>query len=283
MTDQLKIVVKSLKDFKNNLIILVPMLLSFGIGFFLVIFVLLQVLLGALVFKVTSFGLIAYAAFFFLLDFVIYLLILSYVTAAYYGTAADIVIRGNSSFRRLLQHGRTFLKPVLAYFVAKFVIFAAPLALIFVLAFSAFMISNAAGYITLAVSILLYVLFAIAFSVLTIFNNPMLASKKIGGFRLIVESFRYGKSNMEHVIITAAVSIVLGIISYVFYSIFYVPSFIARIASGAMQGTGASLLLALAAFALEILASIVLSICGVIIQLYIFNSYFSKNPVKNWK
>ncbi len=291
MPDQIQLVVKSLKDFKNNLILLVPILFSFGLTIPFVILVLLQVqvLLAALIFKGANFyegysaGLIAYAVFFFLLDFAIYLLIAAYVTAAYYGTAADVVLRGNSSFRRLLQHGRTFLKPVLTFFIAQFVVVAAPLALLSLLVFSAFLISRTAGAVLAIFLGLLYVLFIMAFYVMTLFTAPVLASRRLGGFKVIMESFRYGKSHFEHVIITAAVSIVLGIISYIIYSIFYVPSFIARIAFEAAPGTGATAMLALASFALEMLASIVLSIGCIIIMLYVFNSYFSRNPVKNWK
>lgn len=294
MPNHIRLVTKSLKDFKNNLIIVVPMLLSFGMSLLFVIFVLLQVFIGGIIFKPmifkganfyggSSLVFIAYVAFFFLLDFIIYLLIVSYTTAAYYGTATDVVLRGNSSFRRLLQHGRTFLKPVLTFLIAKFVVVAAPLALLSLIAFSAFMISRPAGYITAAVSLVLYILFVIAFFVITIFSDPILVSRKLGGFRPIVESFRYGKSNFEHVVITAAVAIVLGIISSLIYSIFYVPSFVARIASEATPGTGAAVSLALASFALEALASIVSAVCGIIILLYIFNSYFSRNPIKSWK
>ncbi len=289
MPDQIQLVIKSLKDFKNNLIILVPMLLSFGISFFFAIFVLLQVFLGALIFGSLSFdgapsvGLMAYAAFFFFLDLIILFLMTSYITAAYYGTAADVVIKGKSSFKRLFQHGRTFLKPVLTFLLARFIVIAAPLALLGLFVFLAFMISSITGYITATISILLYIIFVLVFCVLTLFNSPMLVSRKLGGFRLLVESFRYGKSHFEHVIITLAVTIVLGIISTVIYSIFYLPSFIASTASEAMSGTGAALSLALVSFSLEVLASIASSICGIIILLYIFNSYFSRNPIKNWK
>ncbi len=288
MPDQIQLLVKSLKAFKNNLILVVPIFLSLGASFLLMTFVLLQVFLGALIFRSSNFyagislGFTAYAALFSFIDFIIYLLIVSYVSAAYYGTIADVVLKGNSSFRRLLQHGRTFLKPMLTFILARLAVTAAPLALLAIITFLAFMISSLAGYITAALSILLYILFLIAFSVITLFSTPMLVSRKLGGFRLIAEAFRYGKSNFKHAIITAAVAFVLGIISYILYSIFYIPSFIIRIASGEVAGAGAMLSLAIASYAFQILASIVLSICGIIIILYVFNSYFSRNPIKNW-
>ncbi len=289
MADQIALVLKSLKDFKNNLILLVPMLLSFGTGILFVILVLLQLLFGALIFRGASIyeslpaGLIVYIAIFAIIDLAICLFMVSYVTAAYYGTATDVVINGKSSFKSLLKHGKEFLKPVLTYFIAKFVVFTAPLLILGPLVFLAFLVSNLAGYVILALSVLLYGAFAIAFSVLTIFTNPILVRRKLGGFSLIAEALKYGKSNFEQVIITVAVTIVLGIISSAFYLVFYIPSFIMRVASESVAGTASAVPLTFGAVAFEILASIVSSICGIIILLYIFNSYFDKNPIKNWK
>ncbi len=284
MLDPIQLAVKSLKDFKNNLILLAPLLVSFGLYFALGIFVLSQFLLGFLIFgrgAGFSTGLILYAVFFYALDIIILILIQIYIMAAQYGMVGDAVLRGKSSFSRLLQHGKTLFKPVLTYFLAELAIVIAAAAPLALLAGIAFYFSPIAGFILAATFILLFILFIIAFAVVTVFSIPILVSRRIGGFRVILEAFRYGKSHFEHVIVTVAALIALWLLVSIVSVIVGLPYYIIQLTGSLGAGLGWGLI---AAYIISYMLSVVVSEVGSIIMLlYLFNSYFDRNPVKNWK
>lgn len=279
MADPIGLVWKSFKDFKSNLVVLVPTLIALGLLLLLAVFIAVQFLAGFLLFRGASLsaGVAAYAIFFFIIDFALLIAINSYTLSMQYGVMGDAVVKGKSSLSRMLQHGRYYFRKMLTFTIAKFIILYVPLAVLALLAFLAYVASPIAGFAVAAVFMLLYVLFFIVFSVLTVFNLPILIRQKIGGFQVIAEAFRYAKANLSHVIITVAIVIVLWLlVSFIATLVgapYYVVDFMLRLGVDVTSG-----LLGLY-FISSVLSSIASWLGGIFIAFFIFNSYFNKNKL----
>jgi len=283
MTGHFALVLKSLKDFKHNLIIVVPALLGLGLFSVLVLFVALQLFLGTYLFKGLSLtpGFVLYSAIFLITDVVIVLFISSFYQAAQFGVMTDAVSIGKSSFKRLLKHGKTFFRPMLTFTIAKFIVQFIPAAVLILLTLAAFRASTALGIVTAIIFTILYLIFLIGFSVLTFFTFPILMSKNLSGFKVIVESLKYGKSNPGHIIPAVAVVIGMWLIMTVAYTIVGMPAFLIDLAYNFGLVSGWSYTIIYVVF--NVLSSVVAWLGSLVISFFIFNSYFDRNPIKNWK
>ncbi|MBI2664727.1 hypothetical protein HYX10_05315 [Candidatus Woesearchaeota archaeon] len=277
--DPLQLIVKSLKDFRHNLIIVVPTLIALGLFALLALFAVAQFALGYQLFEPDmSAGLILYAGFFILLDVALLIIISTYYGAAQNGVMADIVNKGNSSFSKLLDHGKTYFMPLLTFTIAKFIILLLPVLVLGILAVPIYLLSVPAGIAVTVLFALIYIMFLIAFSVLTVFNLPILISKKIYGFRVIIESFRYGKENLTHTLVTAAMVAAIWVVTMIIYSIIGLPATLIDMAES--FGFETNIALTIVYVMSNLLAMIASFIGGLIISLFVFNSYFHKNKVR---
>ena len=278
--DPFDLLVKSLKDFRSNLMLLVPGLLSFVLFLVLGVFVLFQYVFAALY----GFDELLVLIFFFL-DLIIALVITVYFQGAELGVMADVVAGKKTSFRRMLRHGKTLFAKTAGVFIASMMILSVPAVIMGLIFLALAVISQAAAAAIGVMSFFLYVILLVAFLVITIFSFPILIDRKFSGFfsgfRIMLESFNYAKANPGHVAITVAFVFCLWLIIQSVSWIFAIPLYSANYALLILSPGSESLVLLVSAISF-LLESLIPLIGGVFVTLFIFNSYFSRNRF-NWK
>ena len=92
MTDPGGVLSKSLRDFKNNPVAVVPVLFLVGFYFLMSGFIVLQFFVGLFLFENSGLSLATlFGVFFLLLDLALFIIIISYCDALQFGTIADAV------------------------------------------------------------------------------------------------------------------------------------------------------------------------------------------------
>ena len=277
---------KSFTDLKSSPIILLPSIFLFISIFFMFILVVIQLAVVAFPFgegdkyvydqfvsnpdilsdilDSVNWGLFLV---FLAIDIVLYYLIISYYRATHYGVINDITNRGNSSFERLLNHGRSYFLNMLSYSVAKalltngvlIVLLSIPL----VLAGTSVIDSLSAVFLGIFLFLLWFLFVALPVSVVTLFAFPLVFDKKKGGFQILWESLTYSNKNFKHVLLTWLIVLLLGIaFQIIVLPIDIITTFLPPLA----------------------IVSVIISwVLGIVLNLYIFNSYLSKNKKKQTK
>ena len=278
--DPFDLLVKSLKDFRSNLMLLVPGLLSFVLFMVLGVFVLFQYVFAALY----GFDELLVLIFFFL-DLIIALVITVYFQGAELGVMADVVAGKKTSFRRMLRLGKTLFAKTAGVFIASMIILSVPAVIMGLIFLALAVISQVAAAAIGVMSFFLYVILLIAFLVITIFSFPILIDRKFSGFfsgfRIMLESFNYAKANPGHVAITVAFVFCLWLIIQSVSWIFAIPLYLANYELLILSQGSESLALLVSAISF-LLETLIPLIAGVFVTLFIFNSYFSRNRF-NWK
>ena len=278
MEEHLENIQKSFKDLKSTPIIAVPSAFLFISMFFMIFLVLIQLFAAAFPFEYidkiimeekaigdhldsVNWGLLLVFA---VIDLVLYYFIIAYYRAIHYGVIGDISKRGNSSFERMLHHGKTYFLNMLSYSVAKALltngILIALLSIPLILAMANVMHPGLALFLGVFLFLSWFFLVALPISVVTVFAFPLVFDKKKGGFQILWESLTYSKNNFQHVLLTWLVALFLGLC----FNLVVIP--IDLIASILPP--------------LLFVSFIVSWVLGIVLNLYIFNSYFSKNKKK---
>ena len=296
--DPFDILSKSVSDFTNNLLVIVPGLLHILSFFFLGIFVVLQFIILALLypseFLLTAEG-DASAIFspliilFLFLDVIIVIVLEVYFKAAELGVIADVVSGRKTSFGRMLSHGKSLFSRVLGLFVATLaiVLVAAAVLLSIVLLING--LSGISPVISAIAFLLLYLLFLIAFTITILFSDPILIDRKFSGFfsgfTALIRTFNYAKANRGHVLITSAFCLCLWIIVLFISNLFGFPAILSDNEMWTLphgSGTLETSLYYLVYSISSILNVLILYVGGTFLGLFVFNSYFSRNKI-NWK
>lgn len=296
--DPFDLLSKSARDLRSNLLVIVPSLLSLISLFFLLVFAGIQVVILFLLYPSESLSaldggdftiFLPFAFLFALLDVILAVVILVYFRAAEFGVIADVVSGRKTSFWRMLSHGKTLFSRVLGFFIAVFLVFLVPTAVLLAVLLLLGEISWIAGLIVGLIFSLLFLFFLIAFSIITLFGSPILTDRKLSGFfsgfQAFAKSFNYAKANPGHVLITFAFFLCLSIIVWVASYLVGFPSTLmyAEVwtlphGSGILE-TSLYYIVYVVSSILEFLISLVGS---VFILLFVFNSYFSRNKI-DWK
>ena len=287
MTDPGGVLSKSLRDFKNNPVAVVPVLFLVGFYFLMSGFIVLQFFVGLFLFENSGLSLATlFGVFFLLLDLALFIIIISYCDALQFGTIADAVSGKKTSFKRMLRHGKSLFGKILGFNAVKtvFMIVVDSLYLIpyfiqfrgnFSLSslFSYYENSLAANLIDLFISPFLIIL-----SVMTLFVFPLIVAGNLSGFRAIFASFNYVKSDFGHVFTTAVIVIAIWVVSII--AVALVSLFVLLIL----------VLLALLSVPVSIVLGVIyavllvgfFSLLYIFTRFFIFNSYLQKNRLV-WK
>ncbi len=288
MKDPLSLVSKSLNDFKNNFLsILLPFILSIGVIFVLLIFVLIQFFISQSIFgefiiiNGVSPGLIAFWIFFGVIDVVLLIILAYYLVAAQYGVITDIAVTGKTSAARMFTYAKEYWGKVLTYSLAQSIIVYVPLAIIAALAYAVYLTSPAGGSILAVLFGLAYIIFLIGLAVMTVFAGPILMSHNVGGFAVISKAVNYSKTHLSQTFITVAIVMVIGILSYILSLVIRIPYYVIDFMKE--SGSEISTVLWVVYFISLVLSTIVSWVTGLVSTLFVFNSYFSENPVPSVK
>ena len=286
--DAFDLVAKSVRDLRNNPVVLVPGLLGMVLVLVLMGFVAIQFFTARSVLETLDPGdnllFMVLVLFFFLLDVVLYVMISAYHGAVQYGMITDVLAGRSSSFRRALNHGKIFFGKMLGLSIAKFVIYyIIPAIVLALIAIPVSLVSPAAAVMTILILFsLVYVPLLIVLSVITVFHLPILIDRKISGvlsgFRVIIESFRYGKANLFHVGVTVLVVFGLWIIMTTVSIAAGLPAYLIEfVLSGGSQEQ-----FYLSSFAVYVVKALISLVGSMVISFFIFNSYFQRNRL-TWK
>ncbi len=277
--DYIKLLRHSLDDFKENPVLIVPLLISIGLSCILLLFMLLQFVVAGLIFFntakpdfasfFTSVNIIATASLLLVFDIFLFILITSYVRAMYIGMFKDIIDTGKTTAKKMLHHGKRLFLLYLNIALIKIMLYIAPLLVAFLVLFTISSFSKPAAIFLGIILGIAYIAYAIYISLSLFFVNQIVSiMERKHAVQIVTESFRYFKSNLPHVLATfftiVIISLLLGAISAVFgttsllanISVFFFVIFI--IIRTAIQIIGLLL--------------------GIFFEMFKFNSYFTVNP-----
>lgn len=279
MASQFSLLGKSITELKKNPVLFIPMLLYFGASIPLGLVSYLLFLPSMVIYLTTQnlFATITAGAISLIIYFLIIIAFSSAFIAPQGGMICDVIIKQKTAIGRLWHHIKTYFKPVFKTYLALFVV-----SFLFILFLSAIVILASAvspvlGIIFLVLSSILYLLFFMAL----LFIFPIVFARNVSGFKAISEAIKYTKNNFSHALSTFLVILLLCII---FYAIIFAV-FLIFFGSSFQQGSEALALASSMLFyvIINLVFSIGAAVFGIILFIYIFNSYFDKNPIKNWK
>ncbi len=279
MTSQFSLLGKSIADLKKNLILFIPMILYFGASIPLY-FLSYLLFLPPIIIYFTTQNLVA-TIIVGTISFIIYFLIMIAFSSVYLasqsGMICDVIIKQKTAMERLWRHIKTYFKPVFKTYLAVLVVSILSILLISAVVMLAFFVSPILGVIFLVLSFILYLLFFTAI----LFLFPIVFAKNVSGFKAVSEAIKYSKNNFSHTLSTFLVVLLLCAIFYAILIIVFLLFFGFSFLQGSDELAIASSMLFYAV--VNIVSTIGMAVFGIILLIYIFNSYFDKNPLKNWK
>ena len=290
--DPFDVLVKSMKDLRHNLMVLVPDLLSFFSLICLALFGVLQFLFLGYLYPETGIEkaeVIVPLALFVLLDLVIAVAVGTYFAGAKYGVIADVLSGRKTSFRRMLWHGKALFPKVLGFSVSILMIMFLPAAVISLIVLAAMLVSETAAGVLAILLFPVYLVFLLAFLAVTIFGAPILIDGKFSGFfsgfRAIIAAFNYAKANPGHVAVTVAFAFFLWLVIQTVSMLFGIPSYLVDYEI-LMLPYGSGALLTFLYYSAYVVSSFLESLLsllgGTFLSIFVFNSYFSRNKL-DWK
>ena len=289
--DYFALLKKSWLNFKDNLVVVVPILISIALGIGFLLLVGIEALIFFLVFSKTilinpkvilsPIG-ISLAAVFIILDFIVGALIGSYIRSMMIGMFKDIVLYKKTSVSNMFAYGRKY---IWRYFKVSLLIIAiSVLPLVFLTGISTlvFLISKIAGIIVIVLSVLILTVFFIFLMFFLFFVDPIFATEDKAAFEIIKSSFRYTKKNFAHVFFTWGVSGLVYLAINGGLRIMMLPfGFMVGFGSAlSMKATIASMIVG--GF-VGIISTIINIASQLVLSLFQFNSYFAKNELHRIK
>lgn len=275
---------KSLDDFLKNPILLMPILVGvvIGLGIFFVMaieFFVLFLVSGAAIFTdpklLLSIQGISLMIFFVLLDLILIILVRAYTTGMQIGMYKDIMLYQKTTIKNMFDYGKLY---VMRYFKVVLILTAITLLPFMILAgisASAFLASMPAGIIASILSALIFFPYILFITIFLYFIDPIFVSQDKHAMEIIKSTFAYTKNNFTHVAITLGVSALTGLAVVIALFLVLLPL---NGVIGFSQALGkAAPIAVLFKFMSQMVSTAVQVVLGIVIQLFIFNSYFTKN------
>jgi hypothetical protein len=275
-------------DFTKNLILFLPLLIGlvFIIGFFIVMIielglliltnpVLLDLIRGIAIADpsiilpiITQPTFIILGILFAIIDFFLLILITAYVRGMHLGMYDEIMRKGVTSTQTMFAAGKKYFKVYFAYSLWKFlIVFLPALLLLIILGLIALASPIVAGILAI-IFLILFILYALFIGILLFFMDPIIASKKDRAWNLIRYSFSYFFKNAGHVVITVLIVIVVALVVGMAFGLVLLPL--------EMAAAVFPPLIVLTTF----LRTIINWALSLVIQAYIFRSYYTYNNIK---
>lgn len=285
MTSQFVLMARSFSQLRGNLILALPLLFYYAASVPLSFLTVLVFLLPMGVFLVSHSMVVSVVVGAVLFSLVVFLFFVVYAffQASLYGMICDVILKGGTSFDRIMLHGRRFFMPLLKTFFAYFVILLSSALVAAVLPALGFVVFGLSGAVALGVvAFMLWIVAMLVLSVLTFFSLPIVLLDNVSGFRSVKLALKYGIGNFSHSVSAAGVLSLVVFGFLVVYVIVSLPASLASVASefGGVGYLGVALFFGVLSYGVSILASLVLS---VVVPAFLFNSYIDRNPVKKWK
>ncbi len=281
---------QSFVDAKNNPVVFVPLLFGFAVSLLLSMGQWLFIYGGkgnvffyAQQYPLTGIDMFTGKFIFIFIIMSIVAIILSiYFGAMLIGVCRDIVTKGKSSFKSMLDYGRMYFMNILLVSLLLIFVFVIPAVIVLGIIIALLGLLATAGGIAAAVSglVILAILVAFLAAVLVflafvIFLQPIISdSRTLSPWKTILAALSYSKKNFGKAISTLLWVILFGIVfaalNIVLMLLFGIPLFTA----------GADFNVGLAQMILFEIISIPLGlIFNAVLALFIFNVYFKKNSL----
>ena len=289
--DYFALLKKSWLDFKGNLVVVIPILISMALGIGFLLLLGIEALIFFLVFSKTIFinpklilspmG-VSLAAVFIALDFVAGALISSYIRSMMIGMFKDIMLYKKTSVSNMFAYGREY---VIRYFKVSLLlmaIFILPLTFLTGMCILIFLISKIAGIILIVLSVFILVAYFIFLTFFLFFVDPIFVTEDKSAFDVIKSSFRYTKKNFAHVFFTWGVSALAYLAINGGLRIIMLPfGFMAGFSSALSMKTAIASMI-VGGF-IGVISAIINIALQLVISLFQFNSYFTKNNLYKTK
>jgi len=260
---------KSWKDFLNNKILFVPIIIAILIVFFLIFveLVFVYIVSNGQLAEIFS-GNLVFTIIFCLLNFALLVYGSCFFTSVYLSMAREIIDTGKTSLRDFSGKGSRFLANVFWIAFYLFSLLLAPTAVLVILGVCLVntVLPLAIFFFVLAV---LYFLAALIFIVFgTYFWQPIATADSATGWNLFVKILSFSRQNLSTVFLTWVVALLVSLVVGILLFFIALPSTIMHIvAPGALSGA--------IQIIFRILTSVINVILNLVLMLFIFNVYFT--------
>jgi len=277
--DYVKLLKHSLTDFKENPILIIPLLISIGLISIVVLFMLLQFAAVGLIFfdsikpnivsLFSSVSIITTISLLAVFDAFLFILITAYIRSMYIGMYKDIIDDGKTNTKKMFAHGKRIFFLYLNIIFIKILLYVAPLLLAFLIVFGISTFSKSTAIFLGIILGIIYITYTIYLTFSMFFLNQIISVReRKHAFDIIVESFKYLKSNLSHVLAT-------------FFTIFIISLLFGAVS--AILGTTSALaevsIIFLVIFIItRVIIQIIGFLLGIFFEMFKFNSYFAFNP-----
>ncbi|MBW2970883.1 hypothetical protein KY320_01850 [Candidatus Woesearchaeota archaeon] len=212
MDKYFELVKRSVLQFKENLVLLIPfgIATAMGLGVLLVIFVEIVMLILSLGEQIltnplsvlTSMQAMTFVVIFVLIDILLVLIVRAAVTAISIGMYKEVVTKGKPNLDNIGSNCRAYFSKYFGYLMIRLLLFLAPLATCAGIAFICYRINAVLGIVVGVVLLLCFIAFSLLLSLAMFFAEPVIAFGKGSSMAAVRECFGYTKRNVSHVLLS---------------------------------------------------------------------------------
>ncbi len=278
---------KSWGQFRQNLVLITPILLAIILSLGMFVLVALEALIVTLpvgLFDFQSFmnsiQLIVLASLFVILDIIIVFVIGAKIRSMMIGGFYDVAKKGSTSYASMKVYARKLWKKVLGVSIIQMAIILVPLLVLGGIA-SLFLLASQEAFMVAAMSLgIIYGIYFIVAAVILYFGlffiTPKIVTENKRPIDLMKSSLQYTKENLTHVLITWAVMLLAVFCFAVIQTVASMPLAIVNMMASISGATGAIIGIAVARMVIGFVFGILRMILQLTLQVFIFNSYFAK-------
>ena len=284
---------KSWEGFKENPVLILPLLISLFlflgfvlvVGLELVVFIIVfskEILSAPMLILKNPIG-IFLLVFFGIADMVFIWMISSYIKAMQIGLYGEVTKNKKVTADDMFKYGKQLFRIYFEYQLAKFVIFVVPILIFVSITYLCYLASKILAIFVGVLMFLLLLGYFVFVGFGLFFIEPIIVTEKKSIIGLLKQSFNYSVKNFGHVIITWGITLVVAIgIALIMYIIKAPVSVVINVLK--ILGPGGPLLVLYGlSFLLEIVRGIVNVVLGIVLGLFVFNAYFAKSAKKKRK
>ena len=285
MVEYFSLLKKSWNDFRNNLVLFLPIIFGFllGIGFLLLLgaefFVFYAMFSASIIGNplqiFSSVVGVFLLVFFVLIDIIAGITLKAYTSSMLIGMYKEVIDR-KKAVTSMFVFGRRYFKQYFWVSLIKMLLIFVPFLVLAGICALAFLGNVIFGAIMSIFSFLLFIVYAAIIGFGLFFIEPIIVSENKTAWELIKNAFRYAKNNTGHVLMTWLVMFLVSIIVVGIFMFISWPISIAQIGAEAAELAAVSTSLTVISVIITIIQAIAQIIMQLTLGLFRFNAYFKK-------
>jgi hypothetical protein len=284
--DYLKLLQKSWKGFKTNLVLLVPVAIGILLGFAWVILLVLEAVVMLVLFSdwilsdpalILSNGLGVFLGLVFLIvDLVSLLVISAYTRSMVIGMLNDIATKGKTDISKMFKHGKKFFGVYFQYILLRILIFGVPFLVLAGVVFLCYLASHVLAIIVGIFFLLAYIIYSIFIGLGLFFVEPVIALNKGSAVDVIKQSFAYSKRDVGHLLLSWLTVFALGIVIALILMVLSIPLTIMSLVSKLTGSIALEVVSNILEMAFDLFRTCVNVVVSYVVSLFVFLAYYAK-------